>query len=58
MRGNIYADLSMPLAEVLHGAARLHVALARMDKLPISTRGWTYNDLVGAVLIRTPDVSY
>lgn len=45
-----YADISTPLPDVLHGAARLHVALGRADKTGVSTRGWTYNDLVAGVI--------
>ena len=43
---NSYASLFTPLSEVLHGMARLHVELGRMDGHPITTRGWTYNGLV------------
>lgn len=45
---NTYSDA--PLADALHGAARLHVHLGRMDGENISTRGWTYNDLVSGVI--------
>lgn len=47
---NIYADIDEDLSKVLHGAARLHVALGRMDGVGISTRGWSYNDLVDGIL--------
>lgn len=47
---NTYADLSAPLREVLHGSARLHVALGRMDGAGVTTRGWSFNDLVDAVI--------
>lgn len=49
-RRNSYADFDADPADVLHGAARLHVALGRMDDTGISTRGWTYNDLVRGIL--------
>lgn len=39
------------LERYLHDMARLHVALARMDGDPITTRGWTYNALVTAAII-------
>ena len=45
-----YAQIGTPVADVLHGAARLHVALGRMDGSGISTRGWTYNRLVNGVV--------
>lgn len=35
---------------MLHGTARLHVALGRMNDTGISTRGWTYNELVDGIL--------
>jgi len=35
-----------PFHKTLHGIARLQVHLARMEEAPISTRGWSYNDLV------------
>jgi hypothetical protein len=47
---NSYADTEVPASEVLHGAARLHVALGRMDGAGIATRGWSYNELVSGVL--------
>ena len=47
---NYYADINVDLPTMLHGAARLHVHLGRMDKANISTRGWTYNDLVNGVV--------
>lgn len=47
---NIYADLDEDITKVLHGVARLHVALGRMDDVGISTRGWSYNDLVNGVV--------
>jgi hypothetical protein len=47
---NSYADIDTDLSSMLHGVARLHVSLGRMDKIGISTRGWTYNELVDGVL--------
>lgn len=47
---NTYADIDVDLSSMLHGAARLHVTLGRMDETGISTRGWTYNELVDGVL--------
>lgn len=47
---NTYADIDVDLSSMLHGAARLHVALGRMDDVGISTRGWSYNDLVDGIL--------
>ena len=47
---NSYADIDTNLSEMLHGAARLHVHLGRMDNVNITTRGWTYNDLVDGIL--------
>lgn len=47
---NTYAETNISLHEVLHGAARLHVHLARRDGENISTRGWSYNDLVNGVI--------
>ena len=35
---------------MLHGAARLHVALARNSGTSLTTRGWTYNGLVSGVV--------
>lgn len=47
---NTYADIDTDLSSMLHGVARLHVALGRMDDTGISTRGWTYNELVDGIL--------
>jgi hypothetical protein len=47
---NYYADLDCDLEKLLHGVARLHVHLGRKDKENISTRGWSYNDLITGVL--------
>ncbi len=47
---NSYADIETNLSEMLHGAARLHVHLGRMSNVNITTRGWTYNDLVDGIL--------
>lgn len=47
---NSYADIDTNLSEMLHGTARLHVHLGRMDGINITTRGWTYNDLVDGIL--------
>lgn len=48
---NSYADIEADLSEMLHGASRLHVTLGRMDKSGITTRGWTYNQLVDGILV-------
>jgi len=47
---NSYADVYCDLEKMLHGSARLHVALGRMDDVGISTRGWSYNELVTGIL--------
>jgi hypothetical protein len=47
---NIYTEINADLSSMLHGAARLHVALGRMDDVGIATRGWSYNDLVNGIL--------
>lgn len=47
---NTYSSLLTPLSETLHGAARLHVALGRMEGARISTRAWSYNELVTGIL--------
>lgn len=47
---NSYADIDTDLSSMLHGVARLHVSLGRMDNVGISTRGWSYNELVDGVL--------
>ena len=47
---NTYANLDVDLEKLLHGVARLHVHLGRMDNENISTRGWTYNDLVTGIM--------
>lgn len=47
---NTYADIGTDLSELLHGAARLHVNLGRMSNIGITTRGWSYNDLVNGIL--------
>jgi hypothetical protein len=46
-----YADKSCNLEKMLHGAARLHVRLGKMDGENVTTRGWTYNDLVDGIMI-------
>jgi hypothetical protein len=44
------------IAAMLHGLARLHVALGRMEGAGVSTRGWSYNGLVDGVLaLSLPD---
>jgi len=48
---NTYADPDVDLEKMLHGVARLHVHLGRMDESGISTRGWTYNNLVNGILL-------
>ena len=48
---NTYADIEIPLEQVLHGAARLHVELARNSGASLTTRGWTYNELVSCVVV-------
>ena len=48
---NTYADIEAPLEQVLHGAARLHVELARNSGASLTTRGWTYNELVSCVVV-------
>lgn len=45
-----YASPGADLSKVLHGAARLHIALGRMCNAGVSTRGWSYNDLVADIL--------
>lgn len=50
MYKNSYADVDCDLNSLLHGIARLHVALGRMETSGISTRGWSYNDLVNGIL--------
>lgn len=47
---NYYADIDYDLEKILHGAARMQVHLARMDNEDISTRGWTYNELVDGII--------
>jgi hypothetical protein len=47
---NTYADIDTDLSSLLHVAARLHVTLGRMDNVNISTRGWSYNDLVDGIV--------
>lgn len=47
---NSYADIDADLSSMLHGTARLHVSLGRMDNVGISTRGWSYNELVDGIL--------
>lgn len=47
---NSYADIDTDLSSMLHGVARLHVSLGRMDNVGISTRGWSYNELVDGIL--------
>lgn len=48
---NSYAEIGCDLEKMLHGAARLHVHLGRTNNENISTRGWSYNDLVNGILI-------
>lgn len=50
MTTNSYANLDAPLEEVLHGSARLHVHLGRCDEAGITTRGWSYNQLVSGIV--------
>lgn len=47
---NIYADIETDISELLHGVARLHVALGRMSDVGITTRGWSYNELVDGII--------
>ena len=47
---NTYADIDTDLSKMLHGAARLHVALGKMSNVGITTRGWTYNELVDGIV--------
>jgi hypothetical protein len=47
---NTYADIDVDLSSMLHGAVRLHVSLGRMDETGISTRGWTYNEMIDGIL--------
>lgn len=47
---NAYAHLDAPIEHTLHGAARLHIHLGRMDGENISTRGWTFNELVSGIV--------
>lgn len=57
MTPNYYADPAVDLEKMLHGVARLHVNLGRMDNENITTRGWSYNDLVSSLLkISSEDV--
>lgn len=48
---NTYADLNEDFEKILHGVARLHVSLGRMDNEKISTRGWSYNNLVDYIIL-------
>jgi hypothetical protein len=47
---NTYADIDTDVSKLLHGVARLHVALGRMSDVGITTRGWTYNELVDGIV--------
>ncbi len=47
---NTYADIDTDLSKLLHEVARLHVHLGRMSNIGITTRGWSYNELVNGVL--------
>lgn len=47
---NSYAEIGTDLSSLLHGVARLHVALGRMSDAGITTRGWSYNELVDGIL--------
>ena len=47
---NTYADIDTDLSKLLHEVARLHVHLGRMSNVGITTRGWSYNELVDGVL--------
>lgn len=47
---NSYAEIGTDLEKLLHGAARLHIHLGRQSGENISTRGWSYNDLISGVL--------
>ena len=47
---NTYAEIGVDLHSMLHGIARLHVSLGRMDNKGITTRGWSYNELVDGIL--------
>lgn len=56
---NSYCEIDTNLEKLLHGVARLHVALARMDNRNITTRGWTYNQLVDSIIaINSPSEDY
>ncbi len=47
---NTYANIDTDLSKLLHEVARLHVHLGRMSNVGITTRGWSYNELVDGVL--------
>ena len=47
---NTYADIDTDLSKLLHEVARLHIHLGRMSNVGITTRGWTYNELVDGIL--------
>ena len=47
---NSYADIDADLSKLIHEVARLHVHLGRMANIGITTRGWSYNDLVDGVI--------
>lgn len=47
---NSYSDIDTDIEKLLHEVARLHVHLGRMANENISTRGWTYNELVSGIL--------
>lgn len=46
-----YADENCDVEKMLHGAARLHIYLGRMDNENVSTRGWSYNELVSGIIM-------
>ena len=47
---NTYADIDTDLSKLLHEVARLHVHLGRMSNVGITTRGWSYNELVEGII--------
>lgn len=55
MMNNTYADIDADISSLLHGVARLHVALGRMGEVGISTRGWSYNELVNGIVAINAD---
>lgn len=40
----------------MHSVARLHISLGRMDKEKISTRGWSYNNLINSIILLTEKI--